>query len=254
MVAIVSALFAAGLLLGFIGAGGSGFIIAILTTGFGYPIHTVLGTALLTMLLSSATGAISHYREGNTHLIAGLSVGAAGAIGAYCGSLLSSLVPDNLLQVLTAAMLILSGVALWLRIRIVGHAKNAGAAAREPIGRQDKAFWLRAIGIGVLTGILSGLFGIGATPFIQLGLMMFLGLPVRIAAGTSMLVIIPIALGGGAGHYALGHIDMQLFIQVAASVMLGSYIGAKFTRRASPPFLQTAMVLFPMVGGAILLI
>jgi uncharacterized membrane protein YfcA len=62
---IVATMFAVGLLLGFVGAGGSGFIIAILTVGFGFSIHTSLGTALAAMVFSSMSGAFSHYREGN---------------------------------------------------------------------------------------------------------------------------------------------------------------------------------------------
>jgi len=48
------------------------------------------------------------------------------------------------------------------------------------------------------------MFGIGSTPFIQLGLMMVLGLSIRQSAGTTMLVIIPIAVGGGMGYYQQG--------------------------------------------------
>jgi hypothetical protein len=43
---LVVTMLAFGLILGFVGAGGSGFIISILSMVFGYPIHTVLGTAI----------------------------------------------------------------------------------------------------------------------------------------------------------------------------------------------------------------
>ena len=67
------ALVMVGLLLGFVGAGGSGFIISILTVVFGYPIHTALGTALAAMFFSSLSGSVSHYREGNMALKTGPS-------------------------------------------------------------------------------------------------------------------------------------------------------------------------------------
>lgn len=70
-----------GLLLGFVGAGGSGFIISILTVVFGYPIHIALGTALAAMFFSSLSGSVSHYREGNMLLKSGAVVGLAGAAG-----------------------------------------------------------------------------------------------------------------------------------------------------------------------------
>ena len=54
-----------GVLLGFVGAGGSGFIIAILVTFFSIPIHVALATAMAAMFLTMITGAFSHFREGN---------------------------------------------------------------------------------------------------------------------------------------------------------------------------------------------
>jgi uncharacterized membrane protein YfcA len=281
VVPVIVTMFVVGLILGFIGAGGSGFIISILTVGFGFSIHTVLGTALLAMLLSSLSGAVSHYREGNMNLTTGTAVGAAGALGAFACSKVSNFIPSSELTWMTAVMLIVSGLALWLRMGIVSRRKKAeaGEAAGAQAGSGEGAdagegaqevsaigikperitlkhptFWIKALGIGIVTGCLSGLFGIGSTPFIQIGLMAVLGMPVRIAAGTTMLVIIPIALGGGLGYYSLGHVDLGLLIQVSVSVMLGSYIGAKFTKRVPSPVLQTAMVVFPMIGGAILLV
>lgn len=253
---LVCTMLAVGLLLGFIGAGGSGFIIAVLTL-FGYSIHTALGTALLTMILSSVSGAVSHYREGNIRLRTGVAVGIAGALAAWAGSFLSDRIPGGDLKWLTAAMLFVSGLVLWLRIGIV--ARRRGASAEEPspspsAPASEPRFGVKAATVGLFAGTLSGMFGIGSTPFIQIGLMQALGMPVRLAAGTTMLVIIPIAVSGGFGFYRLGHVDVPLLMRVAASVMVGSYIGAKFTGRAPARWLQTAMVLVPMIGGALLLL
>lgn len=52
-----------GLLLGFVGAGGSGFIISILTVVFGYPIHLALGTALAAMFFSSLSGSMFYFEK-----------------------------------------------------------------------------------------------------------------------------------------------------------------------------------------------
>src|SRR5699024_5959387 len=92
-------------------------------------------------------------------------------------------------------------------------------------------FWVAALGVGLVTGLLSGLFGIGSTPFIQIGLLTFFGLTVQEAAGTTMLVILPIALLGGLGYFSLGFIDIKIFLEVVGGTMIGSYIGAKFTTR-----------------------
>ncbi|WP_217595614.1 sulfite exporter TauE/SafE family protein [Cohnella sp. GbtcB17] len=251
LVQLVGTMFAVGLLLGFVGAGGSGFIISILTVVFGFSIHTSLGTALAAMFFSSAAGAFSHYREGNIVLGTGAVVGGAGMFGAWLSSFASNGIPGEELKWMTAGMLFLSGVALWFRMRLVSKRNDSQPAKAR---QRPAIYWASACGVGLVTGGLSGLFGIGATPFIQIGLMTILGTSIRQAAGTSMIVIIPIAVGGGAGFYQLGHLDVTLLLEVAVGIMLGSYIGAKFTRRVPAIILQRSMVLLPMVGAAILVL
>ena len=239
-----------GLLLGFIGAGGAGSIIAILTIFFHIPIHTALGTSLLAMVFTSLSGTYSHFREHNTILSVGLATGLFGAMGAYVGSQLSYLIPGDNLQWLTASMLILSSLALAIRIfKGFGMFEETTSILHHP---KTMRFWVAALGVGLVTGLLSGLFGIGSTPFIQIGLLTFFGLTVQEAAGTTMLVILPIALLGGLGYFSLGFIDIKIFLEVVGGTMIGSYIGAKFTTRLHPTILKIAMVGVPAAGAILL--
>jgi uncharacterized protein len=69
-----------------------------------------------------------------------------------------------------------------------------------------------------------------------------------------MLVILPIALAGGVGYYFQGYLNFTLLFEVVAGTMIGSYVGAKFTALAPQPVLKSAMVLTPIIAGAIMLI
>jgi uncharacterized protein len=238
-----------GLLVGFIGAGGSGFIIAILTVGFGVPIHTALGTSLAAMVFTTLSGAYSHNRQGNIDLKTGLTVGIFGAIASFWGSKIAIWIPVESLHWLTAAMLFLSAVMLMFRLFIVNKITDEGVT-----NPQQGIQLMRAVFVGGITGILSGTFGIGSAPFIQLGLMIVLGLSVQKSVGTTMLVILPIAMAGGAGYYFEGYFDVILLLQVLVGTMVGSYIGAKYTNKVPLPILKSAMVLTPVMAGAILLI
>lgn len=77
-VAIIITMLVMGVLLGFVGAGGAGFIIAILTLVFHIPIHVALATSLTAMAFTTLSGVISHYREGNVVLTIGGIVGGCG--------------------------------------------------------------------------------------------------------------------------------------------------------------------------------
>ncbi|MBQ1336212.1 MAG: TSUP family transporter, partial [Selenomonadaceae bacterium] len=52
-----------GAVIGFVGAGGAGVTIALLTVGFDVPIHTALAVALAAMVFTMISGTYSHFRE-----------------------------------------------------------------------------------------------------------------------------------------------------------------------------------------------
>lgn len=248
--AIVLTMFVLGVLLGFVGAGGSGFIIAILTVVFGVPIHVALGTSLAAMVFTTLSGAYSHFRQGNISIKTGLIVGGFGSVASYLGSKLTGLIPIHSLHWLTAGMLFLSAVILVVRLFIVQKIK----ANYKKEASNNLLLIKKAALVGLVTGLLSGTFGIGAAPFIQIGLLLILGLTLKQSVGTTMLVILPIALAGGVGYYLQGYLNIPLLLEVVAGTMIGSYVGAKFTDFAPQPVLKSAMVLTPILAGAILLI
>jgi len=86
-----------GVILGFIGAGGAGVLVALLTTVFGLEIHQAIGTALAAMCFLTISGAVSHYREGNIAPRIAIIVGLSGMVGAFFGAHLSTNVPKHAL-------------------------------------------------------------------------------------------------------------------------------------------------------------
>jgi len=248
---IVLTMLLLGVILGFIGAGGAGFIIAILTLLFHIPIHIAVATSLTAMAFTSISGAYSHYREGNISVKSGLIVGGFGAIGAFLGSKLAVFIPEQDLHYFTGGMLLFSAALLVFRLFFLKQSEGAKADGTDA---KRSVFLMKTVSLGVLTGILSGAFGIGSTPFIQLGLLTFLGLSLSQSVGTTMLVIVPIALGGGIGYTTEGLLDVKLLVQVLVGTMIGAFIGAKFTNIVPKSILKAAMIATPTVSGLLLIL
>lgn len=247
---IIFAMFILGLMLGFIGAGGAGIVIAVLSIVFSIPLHTALGTSLGAMVFTAFSGAYSHYRENNVVVKCGIAVGIFGAAGAFLGARFASLLPSGDLKWLTAGMLFVSALLLAIRVYFPEWIYSFAKGVSEPTGAQ---YWVAAGGVGLISGIMSGTFGIGGMPFIIIGLLTVFNMPVYQAAGTTMLVSLPIAFFGGIGYLISGYLDFSLLAKVVAGLMTGSYIGAKFTRRLPPVILKTTMVAIPVIGGLLLL-
>ena len=240
-----------GALIGFVGAGGAGVVITLLTVGFGVPIHTALGVALASMLFTMLSGAISHFREGEVVVKTGAVLGAGGVLGALLGAEVSNVMPSEELGFLTALMLLLSAFTLYMKVyraefldRIF-HVRGELLAGRKLV--------VYGLTLGFVNGFLSGAFGIVAAAFIQLTLLCVFGVPLLQSIGTCMMVILPISAAGGLGYMMNGRLDLDIFVQTLLGLMIGAFVGAKCTHLAPRPLLKAAIVGMPTIGGFIML-
>ena len=238
-------------IIGFVGAGGGGVIITLLVVGFGVPIHQALAVALGSMAFTTLSGAVSHYREGEVVLRTGAVLGGGGLVGALLGAVISNHMDAPNLSLLTGAMLLSSAFLLYLRIyRAEWLAQHIHVREELLIGHR---LYLCGIPIGFLCGVLSGAFGIGSAAYIQIALMVVFGVPLLQAIGTTMMIIVPIAVSGGMGYILYGQMDAWLFVQTLVALSLGSYFGAKLTHLAPLPVLRFWIVALPTIGGLIMM-
>ncbi|AVQ35396.1 sulfite exporter TauE/SafE family protein [Staphylococcus kloosii] len=240
-----------GVLIGFTGAGGAGTVIAILTAIFGIPVHTALGTSLASMIFTSLSGTLSHFKAHNVVLKIGLITGLFGAIGSFIGAQIAGFIDEDILKYCTAGMMTFSAFLLWRRLFMIQRPSKTKTISKSV--NNNTNLIAKGAFVGIITGCLSGFLGIGAAPFIQIGLLTIFGLTAKKAVGTTMLVILPIAFVGGFGYYIIGHLDIPLFIKVVCGTIIGSYIGAKLTAYANEVFLKVVMIAVP-IASALLLI
>ena len=242
--------FALGVLLGFVGAGGAGLVVALLSTGFGLPIHQAIGTGLAAMFFTAIAGAWSHYREGNVAVRAGLFVGVAGIVGAIGGATFSQGIPETPLTV--AAGLGLWGLAalVWVRTRFATRIVPPPGERAPDLERGREA---PSAALGLVGGSLSALLGVGMSPFIQLGLLVVARLQLRQAVGTTMFVLIFVSSSAALTFSANGDVSAPHLIGTVVGLSSGSFIGARFTGRAPLIVLRVALVATPVFAGALLL-
>jgi uncharacterized protein len=242
-----------GLLIGFVGAGGAGVAVAILTTGFDLPAHTAIGTAIAAMFFVTISGAISHLREGNVAPRLGLVVGLSGAAGAILEADKSQAVDDQTLAMASGLALWGLAVLMWLRTRLTGSIATTRESAWNGESARSAREWLAGIGLGATGGAAAAFFGVGMAPLLQLGLLTVHHLPLRQTVGTTMLVLVFISASGGAALARHGDVSMPHLLGLTIGLASGAYIGARFTRRAPRRLLRSAVITIPFVAGAMLL-
>jgi len=93
--------------------------------------------------------------------------------------------------------------------------------------------------LGSVTGILSGLIGIGGGVFITPALVYFFGFSQHSAQGTTLaLMVPPISLLGAWAYYQQGYVDLKVTIFVCVGFFLGALLGAKFAIGIPEVFLR----------------
>ena len=93
--------------------------------------------------------------------------------------------------------------------------------------------YLLAAIIGLVGGVASGLFGVGGGIVMVPAMMYFLGLPIKTAVGTSLVVIIPTTLVGSIKHFQMGNVQLATVFSLAPTAILGGFLGAWLTSQLS---------------------
>ena len=227
-------------------------MVSLLTVVFHLPIHQAVGTALAAMLFVTIAGAMSHFREGNVSLWPGVIVGLAGMTGAVVGADASQSIPEHILQPAAGFALWFLAFLVWLRTRLRGRLAEVGedAAIAPLVPAQIGA----GVGVGVAGGVASAFFGVGMAPFVQLGMLTVMRLPLTKAIGSTMLALSFISLSGSLALARYGDVSLPHLVGVVVGMTSGSYVGAKFTRRAPRPLLRAAVIATPFLAGTMLIL
>lgn len=84
------------------------------------------------------------------------------------------------------------------------------------------------ISIGLLAGLLSGMFGVGGGIIIVPALIFFLGMTQHEAQGTSLgLMLLPIGILAAWNYYKAGNLDVKAGLVIALAFIIGGFFGSK---------------------------
>ena len=89
--------------------------------------------------------------------------------------------------------------------------------------------WLSGVGLaitGLVTGILSGLLGVGGGVVVVPALLLIFGTSDLVAKGTSLLMMIPTAVSGTIGNLRRGNVDLVAAAVVGLSACTTTALGA----------------------------
>lgn len=266
-----------GFSLGLTGGGGSVFAVPLLVYGLAMPAHEAVGVSLVAVGATALAGAVVRLRQREVEIKTALLFGVTGMIGAPLGTGLGAKLPADLLLGGFALVMALVAARMWRKaVRNPEQAQivRAGESVSDPVGGPtcrvnpaghltltSRCLLMLALS-GAITGLLSGLFGVGGGFLIVPALALMANLPMRRAVATSLLIIAIISAAGSASYLLAGR---PLALEVTTLFVLGGLagmaLGAKLSYRLAGPQLQklfammmisVAIYMFAQVGESVL--
>jgi hypothetical protein len=141
--------------------------------------------------------------------------------------------------------LIIGIVFLWPSIRmiwegIVAYRKDANASAAQGSAKEQSIAGRPAtLSIfGFVVGVLTGLVGLGGGYALVPGLIYLFGASVYLTMGTSLAVMVPLAIVGGGIKLAQGFVFLGAALVLAAGTIVGAQIGAATIKKFRPNTLK----------------
>jgi uncharacterized membrane protein YfcA len=245
---------AVGVSLGLTGGGGSIFAVPLLVYGLAVRPREAIGVSLAAVGATALVGGLRRLARGEVEVRTGLLFAAAGMLGAPAGSWLGRRVPEGVLLVAFAALMVAVAVRMWLQASwrpeearavrarsATPPGEHGPSCRRDPEGRlalTSRCFAVLALA-GLAAGVLSGLFGVGGGFVIVPALVLVTGMGIHRAVATSLLVIALVGASGVASHLAAGRpLPAVLTGLFVAGGIAGMELGTLLGRRLGGPGLQ----------------
>ncbi|WP_336646390.1 sulfite exporter TauE/SafE family protein [Microbacterium sp. USHLN186] len=205
----------AGLLSGLFGVGGGTVIVPLLVLLLSFDQRRAAGTSLAAIVPTAAVGVISYAASGSVAWIPALILAAGAVVGAQIGARLLPRVSQSALRWGFVVFLVIVIVSLFLVI--------PSRAAEFELN------WLNGVGlvlVGVVTGVIAGLIGVGGGVIIVPVLMLGFGTSDLVAKGTSLLMMIPTAVSGTVGNLRHRNVDLLAAALIGVAACTTTAVGA----------------------------
>jgi uncharacterized membrane protein YfcA len=200
------------------------------------------GANLAISAIAAFTAATVHARAGrvNWRLVGWMA--PPSIAGAVVGGYLAGTIPDTLLLLIIAAVLVQAGVDLLRR-----------PPAKRPVlaeGQKAELDLRAAVASGAVIGLLGGLVGLILGSLRMPALLRWVGEGPRLAVGTNTTVGVLVGVAGALAHLPNAAPDLDVILVGGAASIPGALLGSRLTGRLSEADLVRAIGVVVLVAAA----
>ena len=204
------------------------------------PAAEALALSFSAFLISGVLGSVTYYKEGNLEVRPAAVMSAGSLLGALAGVRVNLLIPEDTMQIILYAVVLISGISILLR----SSGKEEGKKDPAVLSRGKLFFYFL---LGIVTGAVCAASGAGG-PVLVMPLLTLLGFPAHTAVGMSLFNSIFIALPAAAGYLWHGADNREMFL-LLVPVLLAHGIGVAVGSKNATKINQTALKHIVAVGS-----
>lgn len=230
-----------------IGIGGGVLYVPILLA-FGFPFYQAAAISLFIIMALSVSTSLVYHRVQLVDWKLALIIEPLTAIMSLIGGYYSFFIQIKELKILFILVLIVSGYFMIKPIKKIQDKfiieKKWGYWSRKYGEEKYSVNLLIGLPIAALAGIVAGLLGIGGGVIIIPLLVLLLGVPMKIAVGTSCFMAGITALFGFWGHFFAGHFEPKMALIMALVVFAGAQAGSRISIKVDKILLKKIFAIF----------
>ena len=259
-----------GVITSMLGIGEGVLLVPFLTLAAGIPIQIAIATSLVSTIANSSAASMTYVKDCRLNLRLALWFAITATAGAIIGAQIAAQINRTLLTEVFAAALVATAVVMFLRRKEVDAMQSTrlrdvqydrfqlGGSYTNTMGERLVTYQVRNPLLGLLSGFVagnaSGLLGIGGgiinVPVMTLGMRV----PIKVATGTSALIIGLTTAVGAIIYYANGFVQPLLAAIVLEAVFLGALIGPRLQGKIRNEALTTSFAVVLVILASLMLL
>lgn len=259
-----------GVITSMLGIGEGVLLVPFLTLAAGIPIQIAIATSLVSTIANSSAASMTYVKDCRLNLRLALWFAITATAGAIIGAQIAAQINRTLLTEVFAAALVATAVVMFLRRKEVDAVQSTrlrdvqydrfqlGGSYTNTMGERLVTYQVRNPLLGLLSGFVagnaSGLLGIGGgiinVPVMTLGM----GVPIKVATGTSALIIGLTTAVGAIIYYANGFVQPLLAAIVLEAVFLGALIGPRLQGKIRNEALTASFAVVLVILASLMLL
>ena len=234
---------------GLVGLGGGVVMIPLMVSALRFTQHQAHGTSLVAVVATGLMGAVSYALHGTVDLFAAALLAVTATATARAGARYAGALPGwKLKKYFGIFLCIVSTILLVKSLPVLLTGKALLPSVNLAVGTAGKVVVLLAI--GVITGFISGMMGVGGGVFMVGAMVLVAGMGQHVAQGSSLLAMVPASAVGAMTHNRLGNVRKDIVAGLVLGSLLGTFGGGSLANVLPEHILQVIFALVLLQTGA----